>query len=57
LKCAALRYDALMITLCGWGRKDFAAAQAAVETLPAGDRGYLLEALQKQEKARAAGQK
>jgi hypothetical protein len=53
----SLRYETVMTTLREWAEKDSAAAQAAVETLPAGDRGYLLEALQKQEKAKAAGQK
>ena len=32
-------------------------ARAAVETLPAGDQGYLLEVLQKQAKAKAKEQK
>ncbi|RYD30254.1 MAG: hypothetical protein EOP86_20300 [Verrucomicrobiaceae bacterium] len=53
----SMRYEALTSTLLGWAVKDLPAAQAAVETLPAGDRGYLLEVLQEQERERAKRQK
>ncbi|MDB6134689.1 MAG: hypothetical protein JWM59_2932 [Verrucomicrobiales bacterium] len=53
----SMRYETLMTTLSGWAEKDSAAAQAAVETLPAGDRGYLLEFLREREKAAAMERK
>ncbi|MDB6133957.1 MAG: hypothetical protein JWM59_2200 [Verrucomicrobiales bacterium] len=53
----SMRYEALTSTLLGWAEKDLSATQAAVETLPAGDRGYLQEVLQEQEREKAKGQK